>query len=75
MAECGLENQRFEKKVVFLVPKSQRFLKKRGLFFPKNVSEKGVFFRLGNADMSYLIYPSAGTGPLRCSLLYNLTNI
>ena len=62
MGESGLENQRFEIKGFFLVPKCQRFLKKKGHFFCQNVSEKGVFFRLGNADMSYLIYLSAGTG-------------
>ena len=43
-------------------------------FFSKNVSVKGVFFGLGNADMSYLIYLSAGTGPsqrliCRCSII------
>ena len=35
-SQCSmLENQRFEKKVVFLVPKSQRFLPKRGIFLAK----------------------------------------
>ena len=67
MGESGLENQRFEIKVFFFSPKKSAFSTKTGHFFAKaflcqNVSEKGVFFRLGNADMSYLIYLSAGTG-------------
>ena len=55
------DNQRFGKKGVFLSPEKSAFTTKNG-YFSQNVSEKGVFFRLGNADMSYLIHLSASTG-------------
>ena len=45
-----------KKKVSVFYKKEKR--KKRGHFFLQYVSEKGVFFRLGNADR-YLFYLSA----------------
>ena len=43
-------------------PQKVSVLYKQGVLFGQIVSEKGVFFTLGNADMSYLVHMSAGTG-------------
>ena len=50
------------KKGSLLNPKKSAFCTKKGVIFGQIVSEKGVFFRLGNADTSYLVHMSAGTG-------------
>ena len=44
-----------------LNPKKSVFCTKKGVLFGQIVSEKGVFFTLGNADTSYLVHMSAGT--------------
>ena len=44
------------------IKKKKSVLYKKGVIFGQIVSEKGVFFRLGNADTSYLVHMSAGTG-------------
>ena len=58
-----VDNSAFcEKRGGLLNPKKSAFCTKKRVLFGQIVSGKGVFFTLGNADTSYLVHMSAGTG-------------